>query len=54
MSNYTYLFCYNARVQLNEIRMLVEMTKLISNVRVRIDFLESVIGLQIKEFAQLV
>lgn len=48
------LFGDDTGVKLHKVRVLIEIAKLISNFRVRVDLLECFMGLQAKELAELV
>lgn len=44
----------NTRVKLDEVRMLIQIPEFIGNLRIRVNFLERLVGLQTKELAELV
>lgn len=45
---------HNTGIELNVVRVLIEMTKLISDFRIGVDLLEGLVWLEIKELAELI
>jgi hypothetical protein len=48
------LLGHNSGIEFHKVRMLVQTSKRLHNVRVRVDLFESLVGLQLEEFAELV